>query len=863
MPILAEPSSISFKQKVIYSTAATSRGCLLVYPPGKKSRQRFAVGDSTGVFRVFSIGKRLDAVLAFETDDAKSGTAILPCVGKKAISAATLFSDQLFYAQGSVLRAYSRKGKNFFSTETNVTEQLTAIWIETPFIFLAGEFMVTTMVESKEIGFFLSPDRVHDMCVYSITKSGNSDAAPQLDDYMCCLACNDRSLRLVQSNKMVEAMSCEASLTALRLDTSARRVFYGTQVGSIGVMKIQNNGMLRRCGGHLPFEDATSAPGSAGVAQRRGGDGATVCVTCLGLADVNGDGVDELLVGYEDGTVRVFSIVAEQSSPTARPSAKLESGAVVLTVIWTGSVGERVMSIAGGVITQSPDQPDILIHTYSGQVIAFTLDADGPVRNAAAAAEIAAFHKAALEAKQQDTEREIAELRALIEQRTSELSEATGAVKTPAPVVAVASTFKATATLTPIENMPLLSLVVYADVPLEGVLVQCAPELTFMSTDMATVSRQLDNCGSRGAASRRLLAVSPSQKGAKRLEVHLWADEGRTDTLRLTVISAIAPRTAQMKWVPLYSLPLFARVSADTPDILPEDAPRIISKLIISGSFAGQDVHEWLGQLLPGMAEAPYQEGVNRFAFVSKFLSSVLVVDAEDDQQGGVGRVVFSSNSLLTLASIKRHVTSMTAQRGVSIVVREHILFNSAVHQLRQLQPMMEAMASSARRLQLVKGLQELQGSETHLDFLPVHLQEILASAEEIQVEVDLQAQQQAYIRRTIAGLYSSLVYFKNHTTPLTVATRKQLEAVSCGIEYNPKTLEMLLFPRGEHHHELGVVEQLPQGSAVPQANTETARMLTEASPTSATAPATTSMRRLEAVSAESSRSATPEPVTK
>jgi len=212
---------------------------------------------------------------------------------------------------------------------------------------------------------------------------------------------------------------------------------------------------------------------------------------------------------------------------------------------------------------------------------------------------------------------------------------------------------------------------------------------------------------------------------------------------------------------------------------------------------------------------------MRRFVFVSKFLSSVLVVEVEDDTQGGVGRVVFATNSLTTLASIKRHVMNAMAQRGSSITTREHVFFSSATHQLQQLQPVMEAMESSARRLQLVKGLQELQGSETDMAFLPLHLQEVLASAEDIHVEVDSQAQQQAYVRRTIVSLYSSLVFFKNHAPPLTAAVRKQLESVSCGIEYNFKSLEMLLFPHREHQAELDAAEQQPHSPALSHQNSE------------------------------------------
>ncbi|KAG5473728.1 hypothetical protein LSCM1_04358 [Leishmania martiniquensis] len=779
------PLALSFKRKAITETASAAHGCLLVYPVSRKSKQRVAVGDCTGLFKVFSVGRRLEPVVAFETPETALQTGE-GGAGKqmRAITAATLFSDQLFYMQGSLLHAYSRKGKPFFTVDTNVTEKVHSLTIDTPFIFLAGDFMVTTMRETKEIGFFLSPDRVNDMCAYVVPSSMACESERQLSDYVCCLACNDRVLRLVRENRLAEEINCEAALTTVVYHSVPRLLFYGTQSGSIGVMAVTQSGALRKVGAHMP-------------------DGPGGLITSLGLADVNADGQDELLVGYDDGTVRVFVVQLSDCF------SAIGMEAVQLAPVWAGSVGERVMSVAGGIITHTAAQPDVLVHTFSGQVIAFTLDTDGPKEDIQAAAAESAARQTALIAKQQDTQGEIEQLRVLITQRTRELSEAPVLREMgEASVLTVSASFKVSVTLAPVEGSPMLSLVVSADAPLLGMLVECSAALTFAPTESAAVKARVtatDGAALMPTSSQSFTAavgssitiatVTPAQRGSKRLEVHMYVDEGVAGTLRATVYSAQAPRTAQVKYIPLCALPLYERLPSGNISVLPRDVVQSMSRLIVLGDFKGQDALVWLGQLVPGMADVPRSaEECQRFLFTSRFLGSVLTVDIEGDQDDGNGsRAIFACDSLVPLATVKRHILQVCAEHGFHISTREHILCQTVFHQLQQLYPLMSSLSSIQRRWQLLQGLRELQGAETNLSFLPHLFQELLASAEEVQAEAE--AQQEGYLKRAVAALYRSFVYFKGHAPLFNEAIRVQLEAASCSLSFDPALLEKIMYP--------------------------------------------------------------------
>ncbi|KPA80384.1 hypothetical protein ABB37_04636 [Leptomonas pyrrhocoris] len=696
--------------------------------------------------------------------------------------------------------------------------------------------MVTTMKETKEMGFYLSPDRVNDMCVFVTPSATSNSEERQLEEYICCLACNDRVLRLIQSNKLIEEVSCEAALTTLVFLQSEKLLFYGTQSGSIGVLTVKESGGLHRVGSSVPNSGSSSSN-----------------ITSFGLADVNADGQDELLVGCDDGTVNVFALQLTRSSNTAVES-------VALALVWTGSVGERVTSVAGGVITGAPEQPDVLVHTYSGQIVAFTLDTDAVKEDVQAAAADAADRQAALLAKQEDTQSEIAKLRRLIAQRTEEMNAAPAvpAAKAAAPpVLTVTATFALTVTLTPLEAAPMLSLVIFADVPLEGAMVRCNSQLTFVSTKSAVVKTRpaagsaTTSAFSASSSAPLIATIRPVQHGSKRVEVHLWADEVVADTLQITAYNGQAPRTAQVKYVPLYALPLYVRVSSDSSAALAPELLQAMSRWIVLGNFLGQDVLEWMGQLLPDLADIPHRATTRRHIFVSDFLQSTLVVELDEAEAGSSGgggnRAVFSCNSLVTLATVKRHVSQACAQLGVTITTREHVLFLTAQRQLQQLYPIMASLSTSQRRLQLLEGLRELQGAENDLSFLPNPLQEVLASAEEVEVEAEAQSHQESFLKRAVAAIYRSLVYFKGHAPPLSDAVRVRLESAACGLGFDATQLERIFFPRDEQHEDATALEA-GGGSAYFPITTATSPTMESAATEAAPAVAAAALRETSEV---------------
>ncbi|CCW67428.1 unnamed protein product [Phytomonas sp. Hart1] len=777
---------------------------MLVYPRGTRSKQRIAIGDRTGTLSAFSIGKQGKRVDAFNTGENAEDRDRSP------VSCMTLFGDQLFCIHGSVLSAYTRKGTCFFTTDTNSTEKIHSLYVATPFFFIAGDFMVTSFKETKELGFYISPDRVHDMTAFvSATALVRPDKV--LEDYILCLACNDRVVRLLQNNQLIEEIHCEAPITVLYVDAERRQLYYGTKFGSIAVFDILKNNSMRRCFSYCPSHAQVHSH-----------------ITCLSVFDVNADDKKEILVGYENGVVRVFGILAQTSNNDITPAndggSAMDAGS--LHNLWTGEVEEKVIGIASGVVTTSAAQPDLLVHVFSGLLISFVLDSPEVAGTDEEAALRRIQQQNDIAAKKDEVEASIAQLQAQILRSSKELARLTGATKKKAPLVAVASTFNAQVRLSPSKHSPMISLVVDMDVPIEYAVLRSSRTITFVGTETTQVTPQTffsdhrDQDGidvkrgnitstdrSRSLALARPWLENLSTKGGRRLEVFLWSDEGLSDRISVTLYAKSAPLTAQVKTALLCALPLYARVGSLTDAMVmfpsKEEADALyLSKVLVQGELKLNYVLNWLAQLLPDMCEI-HQGSLSTdekyhytYYFTSEFLNSLLIVDFTNET------VTFTSDSLTALSVIKRYVSIQAASQKLIVYLKDSILFNSAMWRLTHIQPIILCCAEVSKNNKLLEGLRELQNDESDLNYLPEHLQQILNDADRLQSETKTLAQDEAYIKRSVVELYKGLVDFSKHTTPLTPEIQRQLNEACCWPTLSYNSLLCIFFPNDEHIRE-------------------------------------------------------------
>ena len=155
---MLKPSEMNLRlrRNDLHTMGNTNRNCLKVLPSGKHSRQKVCVGDNTGSVSCFKIGKHNELQLDFKTPQ-------MP----KPVTRIELFQDQVFAAFGDRVCAYTKKGRQFFVLETNLTECIQSIGVSTPHLFVGGEYVLTQFQEATEKGFFLAPDKINDLLINS------------------------------------------------------------------------------------------------------------------------------------------------------------------------------------------------------------------------------------------------------------------------------------------------------------------------------------------------------------------------------------------------------------------------------------------------------------------------------------------------------------------------------------------------------------------------------------------------------------------------------------------------------------------------------------------------------------------------
>lgn len=700
---------IHLARRELTSSASASPGCMVVYPLGKKSRQRVGVSDKSGAMSVFCMGKTMERVAVFETP-----------APKKPVSCATLYEDQLFVVCGSVLEAYSRKGKLFFGFDTNVTEAIHSIFVSTPFIISCGTFMVTGFQEAKELGFYMAPDRINTMVAFVANDAVNRQERT-FDDYCCVLGCNDRMIRMLRSHQLVEEVRCEAPLSALCASDTSCKVYYGTAAGSLGCLGLKD-------GGHSFFREFGHIP-----------DERLAAVTALALYDVNMDGQKELMVGRRDGSVHVFCICSEEGENNS-----------CLLCIWSGNADASVLSIAGGLVMHNR-LPDVLVHSLNGRITAFSLKEDDHARVEEAGP--AQTTTANAEAQMKEVRTEIETLRRTLVAKTEELTGCIGASKADASMPAIFSSFTANVSLSQQGNSPALVLVVDADTPMSCVALQSEVHLSFLEIESGKVIVQ-ETIPRKNPSTKTLAIVRPLETHKYSCSVAFWVEDGHWGLLKVISFASPVPRTAQVKLLQVRPLSLYARVGGVHKKTAVEETPPALSVMEVSGNFSARDMHSWLFRMLPGTPEI-YQQKMSTLLYEDAFFHYTFQVEYGD------GSAVFTSESLSALTVTKRFIGYCAAERSLEVKFRAEVHSDAVRTNLRRIVPHIVACSKTAHEARLLETLQTLQlGEGEEADCLSREHRRLLEGAEQVKQKDAQTATRLEYLQKLLVGLYDSASEF-------------------------------------------------------------------------------------------------------
>lgn len=583
----------------------------------------------------------------------------------------------------------------------------------------------------NDLHTLMANDRINDLTTVFCTVGSAEPSA--------VLACQDRAVRVLSGSEVMYEGAVDGPVLTICAFSSAPTVvpsalssfnslepapapglrkaakvamaelLYGTENGIFGQLLLDDKSMRRgwEIGGR--FVPALATSSRAGT--RRGG------VTALCSHDLTHDGVPDVIVGRDDGSLQVYSF-----DVSSEPKLCYES-----------SLSASITGCQAGLIN-SANFDEVVLSTYSGQVLSFSSEpstqidltgddgkggkedeedeqgnrptgglkamlnrgrkpAEAPALATAAQAVVShEAKKGALGKRVKAVKQEIEALQARLESERSRY-----AASVSSEMIAVQADAQVRNSFVLSEEEACYRLLLEASKPLEFVLLQSDVPMEVLDsvrTEAGEDQAQRDDTSSaivsrtKVGQSNLLLATYRVTDGATRLAIRLRTIEGRYGNLSAYVVPKGQPKTAQAIVYQIRPLSLHRRLPA-----LPEVATtRPMCELRLSGAFSLAELHSWVRIALP---EVPERVTADEMAlvFTNTFLGTFLSCTYRK------GDALFRSDNLTTLTTLKEVVGREATQRKVQVKTSYDVNDESITSMLKLIDPMIAHQNALAHRV--------------------------------------------------------------------------------------------------------------------------------------------------------------------
>ncbi|XP_071846430.1 BBSome complex member BBS7-like isoform X1 [Apostichopus japonicus] len=644
----------------------TSPRTMKLLPEKKhKAPQRVAVADQTGVLQCFNM-KKGEAQVAFKT---LPGTKITRVELGGALGSP---SDKVFIATGSEVRGFTKKGKQFLGYDTNLTESIKTMWVSGSHLFLGGNYIFNHYIDCKDEDYYLCSDRINDVLCLPMDR---------IQEVTPVLACQDRVLRVLNKSNMLYEFEVTGPPQSLALFSEeggemGDEVLYGTTDGKIGLVHIDRTTPSLRWG--VPND------------KRLGG------ILCMDNFDMSGDGIEDLIVGRDDGTIEVFGY-DEADEPIPKFSV---------------SLSESISSLQGGVVA-SQGYEEIVACTYAGWIQGLTTE---PQQKKAGPGDMVPLG-ADTQNKLSTLKSEIDTLQAKVLQERDKYHIAAMSDKaiSAVPQFDVNDKFS----LNRDDASYILSIEVKAAI--DNVLLQSDVPIDLLDTEKNSAVVSYSSCDTENG--NFLLATYRCQANTTRLELKIRSIEGQYGTLQAYITPRLQPKTCQVRQYKIKPLSLHQRTHV-------LDDTRPMNTLKLTGQFSLAEIHSWVSYCLPEIPErTPPGDSIN-FYFLSTFL------DTQLDCLYKKGEGTFRSDNISTISILKDVLSKEATRRKINLNISYELEENSIPDTLRRIHPKLEYQLLLAKKVQLIDALKELQIHEGGgLDFMSPEYRQILEESETLKDE--------------------------------------------------------------------------------------------------------------------------------
>uniref|UniRef100_A0A6Q2YKU6 Bardet-Biedl syndrome 7 protein homolog n=2 Tax=Esox lucius TaxID=8010 RepID=A0A6Q2YKU6_ESOLU len=638
----------------------TSQKTMRLLPAvGRKATQKVAVADYDGVITCFGM-KKGEAVPVFKT---LPGQKIARLDLGGAIGTP---QEKIFVCAGSEVKGFTKKGKQFLSFEANLTESINAMHVSGADLFVCASYIYNHYCDCKDQDYYLSGDKINDIVCLP---------AENLGRIVPVLACQDRVLRVLKGSELLYDIEVPGPPCVLELynrdgGTNGEDILYGTIDGKLGLIRITDS--------------SSSSKWEIGNEKKKGG------VLCMDTFDIMGDGVKDILVGRDDGTVEVYGFDCS-NEPTLR---------------FEHVLSESITSIQGGCVGKE-SYDEVLTATYTGWVTGLTTE---PQQAEAGPGEEVKMSR--------ETQSKVASLRAELDQlqmkvlqgrekyqQTSQSSTAVSAV----PMFSVNDKF------TLCQDDASYSLALEVQTAIDNLLLQSDVPIDLLDVDKNSAVVSFSECDSEPNGNF-LLATYRCQANTTRLELKVRSIEGQYGTLQAYITPRLQPKTCQVRQYLIKPLSLHQRTHA-----IDQDRP--MNTLSLVGQFSFAEIHSWVVFCLPEVPEkTPAGENIT-FYFQNTFLGTQL------EATYCKGESHFKSDNISTISILKDVLSKEATKRKINLNISYDINDDSVGHTLKMIHPKLEYQLLLAKKVQLIDALKELQVHEGTADFLIPEYRNILDEA--------------------------------------------------------------------------------------------------------------------------------------
>jgi len=675
--------------------ASVSRGTLQLLASQKSGTQKVVVGDDTGAITCFAI-KKGEVANVFTSPAEEFDKA----VGRVVLGGKDL--DKIFVACGQTLKGLTKKGKEFFRFNANLSEDVKAMVVNNVDgkIYTGGNRLYHEFVDCKDANYSTLPDVINDIIVAPLTK----DPATGHVVASAIIACQDRCVRVLRGSEVVYEVPLDGCPQCLvrgywKITPGSGTVmaYYGTDDGTLGQILLEPDGGVTGW--------------TLNNVRKLGG------VTSIAMFDFTHDDKEDLVVGRDDGTIEAITFDEEMPK-----------------LLFSVNVNECVMTVAAGHITD-PGRDEIIATTFSGKVIGFVARPEGDDGAASPAGQS--------EAKVTSVRSELEDLHKQLAEKKETLNSFSGP-----GIIPVQAAFKVHEKMMLGEDA-MWNLNLEIEFPIEFVTLQSDIELEIMQEPNDTAV--LSHCDPSPEEGNLMVATYSCVETSSRLNLKIRMIEGQMGMLRAYIIPSSSGGQGKVCQCSSFKIkPLSLHRRAHSADL----SNHILSEIRVEGTFSVAEVHSWISNCLPEMPDRAADDN-NEVIFQSTFVETVLCCQYRKNE------AVFLSDSISALSVLKEVISREATQKKARISIKADIKDESVLSMLEMVHPKLEHQHTLARQFNMIQGLKELALQEPTLDFLTPEYQAILGDADKIQAEYKEHPTNLEYLHGVVAKLFVDKHKFK------------------------------------------------------------------------------------------------------